>query len=618
MPASSSDSPPTALEGATQRARKLVLENPWTLLAVLGVISLILAMWGFWIQEDSDVIDGPASARDVSDVLMWLTWLTHWAALFAFEPPPGSSNVQLVVARSLAIAAAVFFAWRGISILSRRQVEERKARKSKSHVIVCGLGRRGIRLVQEFRRKGHRVVAIEHADRVSAIEAGRQHGALVIAGDATDRHVLDRAGVRRARCLISVGPSDVTNVGVATAVMSVMPETFETGRPRPRAIVHVRDEQLVGALRNSPSRASSSYLVEFVNITQRAAWSLLDYPEPLDFLRGAPRLLIAGVGLMSQELIVAGALLASRLSVSPEQGLRVTVVDRHASEYLARLSSLYPELKTCCELEPVDVEPAMLVHERADLFVGSAQPMRVYVCLDDAIAGLSTGVQLYRSIGHRMAVVVAVLSEEESAGRFLTPGGAFDVGPQLFGLIERTCTVELLLDTPVETVARLQHLDYVRDRLAARKKLGDTPFLRPWDELTDAQREENREWARSISAKLAVVSAAVRELVDWELELFEFTDEEVERLAEFEHERWYDWRARNGWRHASKRDDDQKVHPDMVPWDLLGEPSREIDREQIRNMPRQLARAGFEIYRLDADMKDFDTMTPTSVVGLDA
>jgi hypothetical protein len=161
--------------------------------------------------------------------------------------------------------------------------------------------------------------------------------------------------------------------------------------------------------------------------------------------------------------------------------------------------------------------------------------------------------------------------------------------------------VELLLETPVESVARLQQHDYVRLMLANGRQLGETPFLRPWEELSDDQREENREWARSVPAKLADVGAAVQEIVDWELELFQFTETEVERLAELEHERWFEWRRRHGWSHAAARDDDRKLHPGMVPWEQLGSDSRDVDREQVRNLPRQLARAGFEIYRLEGE-----------------
>jgi hypothetical protein len=316
---------------------------------------------------------------------------------------------------------------------------------------------------------------------------------------------------------------------------------------------------------------------------------------------------------MSDELVVAGALLSSRLGGASEQRLRIVLVDRGASAQRARLLSRHPHLAVYCEIVAVDLEPAMVVFERPDLLRGSAGPMRAYVCMDDPVAGLSTGVQLYRTIGRQKAVVIAVLSEEDSAGRFLAPGGVFDVGLQLFGLIERTCTVELLLDTPVEAVARLQHLDHVRERLAAGLNLGDTPFLRPWEQLTEAQKDENREWARSVPAKLRGIGE-LRELRDWEHPLFAFTGDETEVLAEREHERWLTWRLETGWRHASDRNDDLQLHPDLVSWDELSERSREYDRSQIRNLPRQLARAGYEIYRLDHDADGVARTTATTAL----
>jgi len=566
-----------------RRAFDLAREYWLVAAALLAVAAVVLALW--------DLPSGDDGWERFNDTI----------GLFFLEPPHGDEpSTRLEIARLLAAAAVILLTAKGIGILFRDRIDALRARTSRSHVIVCGLGRRGTRLVQAFRDGGNRVVAIEHDARRSAITYARERGALVVTGAVTDAAVLERAGIARARCLVAVGSDDATNIELATKVLDLArADPRMAARPLPRTVIQVDDEELARTLADLPSRVAGSDSLEFVNLFKRGAWPLLDHPVPLDSEHGAaPHLLVVGLGRIGEELVVSSGLLWSKLSGSSAPPLRLTVVDRDATERIAQLRLRYPRLSDS-GLTAVDLEPETAAFRRADYLEGDLPQTvtRVYVCLDDPVQALSCGLLLLReTFERRPPVVVSVPSEEESAGRFLMPGRAFEVGLHLFGLIEQTCTAELLLETPVETVARLQHRDHLRDRSLARTP-HTTAYMRPWEELTEEQREDNRAWARSVPAKLAVVGAELRELVDWDRPLFEFTDEEVERLAELEHERWAGWRLEQGWRYGPTRDDDDRVHPDLVPWTELTEESRNHDRTQIRSLPRQLARAGYEIRR---------------------
>jgi hypothetical protein len=572
---------------AGSRARRIlgIVREYWfaLLLILLAAATFVFGIWGFW-EVDNE---------------FKLPRLTDTAAFFVMEPPPerpDDRNWQLELARVLALVALVFATWKTFYILFKDRYDAFRARTSHGHVVVCGLGRRGSRLVRAFKEAGYRVIAIEDDARESATRTARARGARVVLGAATDEAVLERASVARARCVVAVGPNDSTNLEIATKVLRIARDRPEAG---PRVVVQIRDEGLADTLSAKALSSSGAVRLEFVNIATRAAWSLLDTPGPLESeSEDTPHLLVAGFGPMGEELVLAASMLWRRLSGDLKRPLQITVVDAAASRRLARLLRRSPQVADWCELAAIDDEPEIAVLDVPGLLAEDGSPTRAYVCLDDSIEALSTGLELLRRTGEaEIPVVVSVLSEEESAGRFLTAGGSFEVGLHLSGLIEQTCTAELLLETPVETVARLQQRDYVRQMLAAGKRLGQTPFLRPWEEMTDVQREENREWARSVPAKLETVGADLRPIADWDLALFKFSPDELERLGKLEHERWRAWRARNGWRYGETRDDVAKTHPDMVPWEQLGEASREIDRDQVDNLPRQLARAGYEIYR---------------------
>jgi hypothetical protein len=57
-------------------------------------------------------------------------------------------------------------------------------------------------------------------------------------------------------------------------------------------------------------------------------------------------------------------------------------------------------------------------------------------------------------------------------------------------------------------------------------------------------------------------------------------------------------RIADGWSYGAARDDVRMLHPSLVPYDELPEDEREKDRDAIRDLPRMLAEAGFEIHRL--------------------
>jgi hypothetical protein len=61
------------------------------------------------------------------------------------------------------------------------------------------------------------------------------------------------------------------------------------------------------------------------------------------------------------------------------------------------------------------------------------------------------------------------------------------------------------------------------------------------------------------------------------------TDRDVEKLAKVEHRRWMNERMATGWRHSPVRDNDRKLHPDLVEWGYLSEESHGKDRPAVRN-----------------------------------
>jgi hypothetical protein len=81
-------------------------------------------------------------------------------------------------------------------------------------------------------------------------------------------------------------------------------------------------------------------------------------------------------------------------------------------------------------------------------------------------------------------------------------------------------------------------------------------------------------------------------------ELDALLHQNIDRLAEAEHDGWMEHRERNGWRHGKPRDDALKLHPAMVPYAQLPEQEKGKDRNTIRHYPDFAAGADYRIVRL--------------------
>jgi hypothetical protein len=69
----------------------------------------------------------------------------------------------------------------------------------------------------------------------------------------------------------------------------------------------------------------------------------------------------------------------------------------------------------------------------------------------------------------------------------------------------------------------------------------------------------------------------------------------VERLAERVHKGWMEKRSADGWTYGPARDDVRKKHPDMVPYEVLPEPEKEIDRRTACETLQAVLSLGWQI-----------------------
>jgi Trk K+ transport system NAD-binding subunit len=111
------------------------------------------------------------------------------------------------------------------------------------HVVVCGLGNVGIRVVEELLREEEQVVVLERSRDSPFIPTARQRGAAVIVGDATVAAVLRQARSPQSRAVVAVTSNELVNLEVALLAREL--------NPAHRVVVRLTDPQLAQTLRES-------------------------------------------------------------------------------------------------------------------------------------------------------------------------------------------------------------------------------------------------------------------------------------------------------------------------------------------------------------------------------
>ncbi|MFH1747020.1 MAG: potassium channel protein [Planctomycetota bacterium] len=105
---------------------------------------------------------------------------------------------------------------------------EKKIIQLNNHYIVCGFGRMGYQVADEFRRQKHDLVVVDRSEE--AIERARTAGFLTVLGDAGDDETLNQAGIERARGLVTAIDDDAKNVLVVLSARSMNESLFIVSR----------------------------------------------------------------------------------------------------------------------------------------------------------------------------------------------------------------------------------------------------------------------------------------------------------------------------------------------------------------------------------------------------
>ena len=161
---------------------------------------------------------------------------------------------------------------------------------------------------------------------------------------------------------------------------------------------------------------------------------------------------------------------------------------------------------------------------------------------------------------------------------------------------------EAQLELPViEALAASCHESFCRERERQGYKLGAVrddqarthPLLKPYEQLSDEDKERNRVTARLTYAKLSAIGYMIQRAGGSASPIRSLPAEQSEELMRMEHDLWLREHLLRGYAWAEKTSDDLRLHRDIVNYDELSAEDRALDAVPIQDIVEVMCRYGY-------------------------
>ena len=204
---------------ATLRDARLLLRDSWPWLMILIVMWAIFGglLWRFYDRQRLSLAEA-----------LYLAF-----SQMTLNPVPLPRTLWLQVLFYLAPALSLVLVARGALNIGLLVFDKRNRREAwqmalastyRDHVIVCGLGKIGYRVVSQLLANGTDVVAIDNRPDGPFNELMLGRDVPVLIGDARQPELLQQAGIKYAQSVAVVTADDLTNLDIALTARELHPD----------------------------------------------------------------------------------------------------------------------------------------------------------------------------------------------------------------------------------------------------------------------------------------------------------------------------------------------------------------------------------------------------------
>jgi len=153
-------------------------------------------------------------------------------------------------------------------------------------------------------------------------------------------------------------------------------------------------------------------------------------------------------------------------------------------------------------------------------------------------------------------------------------------------------------DEMVVLIAKEIHQLYIKNAIQLGKNT--EAIGEGWEQLPETIKKSNIRQAKSIIEKLSKIEMIVMEgenHPDYE-RISQFSEKQIELLAEYEHNLWVSDRMSDGWTYGLVKDVTHKISPYLVSYDQLDDDVKALDRNTIINIVPLLQQVNLFIFKV--------------------
>jgi len=422
--------------------------------------------------------------------------------------------------------------------------------------------------------------------------------------------LLSASGAAKAHTLIALCDDPLDNIAICRAALS---PTLRNNNLQVRCLINpLRKKHLF----NPEEYFEKDTLVRlriFNQAEMLARKLFLEFPPDAAVAQTSDRVHIILLGLTAtSEALIHQAVKLGHFKSGKHP--KITIVDSDIENRLAQSSAQTNSVKKWTQIIQCDADLELIEASKIENLLSSIDSVTVvYICSNDEIINLRLAILfleiMEKNIGPNKIKPFEIVALDPPGGTVLSDfylygknAGKFHT-ISLVGIdqnIKKSVLADSLLSDLDDNVSRSLHESYVEKDLQMLKNNPDHKvhtYSVPWDQLPENIRNANRAVADHFEIKLRAVGC---KMVAKELgKEAELDTAEIEQLAYMEHQRWWADRSINGWKFAKTRDDQKKLHPNMIPYSELSEADKQKDRDSVLKMLDVVRSKGYRIVRSD-------------------
>ena len=517
---------------------------------VLASTGIVLGVWGFseknYNFSDSLYKTFQLFVLKVSVEELKPLWQLQW-------------SMWLIFAAFLWATFRLFF-----EIIAPQFLKNLKTLTFRNHIIICGLNKITVNLVENLAKKHQKKQIIilaedtnKYADmlKVKCVE--------LFIGNFTDESFWKKIKLEKASKLYAITDNDSVNAKIAQSVFSYL-EGGKREKDALKSFVLIKDRELKTILEESVLFKYKTVAFDGIpfNINEIGMkYGVATYIDKIlpKAMQTPPEILLIG---LTEKTEIALLNLAHCFTMQREI-FRFTIVEKDA-EKIHSFQKKYPYLQDFIEIKIIpEIEPEKTFDS-------------VLVCTDCPMEAVKKAVAIRYLLG--------VNFKDKSILLFCNEADTFNEilkneleNKKIFpvSLFRQIADYVFELDRNIEEKAKETH--YFWNTIYGQNK--------EWDELTGHFKQSNRN--QILDNYLKIYIARGEKFENAKNRLISFSDSEKETLAIMEHRRWVLEKIENGWV-LGERDNEFKRHNCLIHWKELSQEEQAKDYDTVNLMIRLL------------------------------